>query len=271
MAVALPSSANSGWTSGTSATVAKPSGLAVGDLMIWHLIVNGNNVVTPSGWTAVGLTNAAGSVRATYLYYKFADSGDVAASNFSTSIDTGGTQYFASIVRITGGTNLGSILVLTAGQTITNTATPALTGLTPNSRGDSMLIQFWAGASNVASIATYAIVTSNPSWNEVFDVASGGEASGVAYALRPQTTATGNFSCAGGDASSDWAGWMVSVAPAWTISVGESINMTEAWRNNISILVQEAITLTETVVATVRTVWSTISKNISTWINRNKS
>jgi hypothetical protein len=265
-------SANSGWTSGSDAVNTKPSGLAVGDLMLWFVAHLGNEAGTPTGWTAYpGFISSAGSSKAGWFYYKYADSSDVAASSFSQHIDSGSTAYFSVIVRISDATNLGSNLVESY-SSVANTTTPSFTGLTPNSRGNNLLIQFWHGASNVSAIGTYAIDTSNPSWTEIVDSNNGsGSCVSVAHATRPEVTATGNFSCAGGDGTSDWVGVMVSIAPAWVTSVSESITMTEGWKTNPGIRTTESITMTESYDMDDSIVWSTDSKTSTTWDTDNKS
>lgn len=87
----------------------KPTGLAVGDLMVARMLVAGSASMTPtlpSGWaipSGASTTYAAAFAQQTYLAYRVADSGDVAATTF-TFDTTGATQYGAQgiISRITG-------------------------------------------------------------------------------------------------------------------------------------------------------------------------
>lgn len=82
--------------------ITKPSGLAVGDLMVAVVgqvySVAFPNGSTPSGWTseASGFDN-----RAYNLLWKVADSGDVAASTF-TFQDTSSGHMYGALYRITG-------------------------------------------------------------------------------------------------------------------------------------------------------------------------
>lgn len=79
--------------------ITKPSGLAVGDLMVALLAdSDANSGTVPSGWTA--------HVNESFLwtqavYTKIADSSDVAASTF-TFQDTGGVHLTGVLYRITG-------------------------------------------------------------------------------------------------------------------------------------------------------------------------
>ena len=83
MAIVIESvSTNSTWNSG-STTITKPSGLAVGDLMVGVIGTNqGTGAITrPSGWTTiVELQRDIGDYDGTNgSYYKVAEASDVAA------------------------------------------------------------------------------------------------------------------------------------------------------------------------------------------------
>lgn len=267
------SQANSGWTSGSSAVVNKPTGLAVGDLMIFFLATDGNDVAPGdiSGWTYVDFNSAAGSGYPTYLAYKVADSSDVAASTFTWSgiQSAGSAAYFASVVAIYDVSAVSSLIVTGKGTT-TNTATPSITGITPYSRANNIILQYWHGQGNIASAGSYAIATSNPAWTEAYDVASGNYQASCAYAIRPETTATGNFSCAGGDATTDWNARIVSVANTLSFSVSESITLTEFNKQDQTIKQSDSVTLNEEITTTKQRVWTEESKNSTTWTEETK-
>ena len=272
MAVDVRSSSNTGWATVNDVTVPKPTGLAVGDLMFFFLSTNGNNVsdANLSGWTYLGYQNGVGSAFASYLAYKFADSSDVAASNFTwNDIDSGTTSALGLIVAVYGNNNLTSLIStsVTTTNTTSNTSTPSLSGITPSSRGNNLIIQFWNGGSSVASVDSYAIATSNPTWTELADVSSAGRCVAVAYAVRPEVTATGNFSCVGGDGTSDWNGWVVSVAPDQNFSVAESVTLTESYKNNISVKSADSISLNENYDLVNARQWTNDSKPSTTWTN----
>ena len=84
---------------GSSGTflVTKPTGLTVGDMLVaitsLEEVYNG---ITPSGWTSVTIPSGSVNGNETNLFYKLADSGDVAASNytFATTDDSGQYKYF---------------------------------------------------------------------------------------------------------------------------------------------------------------------------------
>lgn len=91
----MPSSGNV-----ASFTINKPSGLEVGDLLLAVLISSDvlNGFITPSGWT---FEFEATSTRHA-VYWKIADSADVAASNFTFEFDSDLGEGGGSLLRITG-------------------------------------------------------------------------------------------------------------------------------------------------------------------------
>jgi len=102
MAVAYASSSTAN-TAGGTASFSKPSGLAVGDLMV--CVVIGANVgsFTPSsGFTGIfSQVQNIGSDATTASYYKVATSGDVAASTFDF-VYSAGAGVVGILMRITG-------------------------------------------------------------------------------------------------------------------------------------------------------------------------
>lgn len=99
MAVAYASH-STGNDNTTTVTITKPSGLAVGDLMVsvCGAEQNGVNINIPAGWGTV-VTKAQTNGRCT-ISYKVADSSDVAASNFVFTSSIG--KILGIIYRITG-------------------------------------------------------------------------------------------------------------------------------------------------------------------------
>jgi len=99
--IAIASKSIGNWVDGSSITITKPSGLAVGDLMVAIIasVIDANN--TPSGWAK---SDNWGLGRLS-LFTKIADSSDVAASNF-TFTNSGTSRPMAGILyRVTGAGN----------------------------------------------------------------------------------------------------------------------------------------------------------------------
>jgi hypothetical protein len=149
--------------------------------------------------------------------------------------------------RITPPTPLATRYIVGSG-TQSNTATPSIAGgVTPDGTDGSLIMQFWGAFGDVsAGIGSYAIATSNPSWTELNDTPDGttkGLAS--AWATRPEVTATGNVSCAGGSGTTDWAVFTLSIPPSIQVSVAESIALTDSVKQNISINTSDSLALTD--------------------------
>lgn len=268
MAVSVASSSTAYSGSGTSLVITKPTGLAVGDLMLAQIRHdNGDGITNASGWTTLSSTfNPFNNVR---LCYKYADSGDVAASNFTWTLGSS-TVSAGGIIRVTGASPLIGSAVLAGGQS--NSATPSIsTGVTPT-RADSLLVQFWFYQSNTNdSLGGYAIATSNPSWTEAYDVAMEADAGMTcAWAVRPQTTSTGAWSCTGGTATSDYNTFIVSVNEQFQANVAESITLTESHKQNTTLNVNESVELTENTASEKSRVWTPETKNSTTWTPEDK-
>lgn len=109
---------------GTSIAVTKPSGVAVGDLLVAVVASNAKAVTPPSGWT-LGTSKTSGAV---YLYqwYRVATSADVSASSYSFSLVSG--DVAASMLRISGQNTL--VPLIAASQANASAATAASASVT---------------------------------------------------------------------------------------------------------------------------------------------
>lgn len=180
----------------TSLVVTKPTGLAVGDIMIAIVncaIVSGS-IDTPSGWTVVGTQSTYGTERKAVVLKKVADSSDVAASNFTFTFSTSNRTAiiltaFANVNTTQDGTNQGT----------TANGSASSSGFTPTT--DDLYVMLVAGAGSGSctgtTVAGYAIATDNPTWTELADVSSGSSSAvgvAISYADRTAKTATGTVS-----------------------------------------------------------------------------
>lgn len=197
-------------SSGGTVVIAKPTGLALNDFLVVHLsqvVASGSNADwnTPSGWTLLLNQNESGNANSEArltVFYKIADSGDVAASNFTFTTNTAACLAGGALYRISGGSSITGAI---DGET--NTATPTFTNTVTPSFANSVMLFLATGASaafTTGSVSGYAITTDNPTWTEVYDfsgsegVVNGTNRQGVmagAIASRPETTATGNSTC----------------------------------------------------------------------------
>lgn len=219
MAIVVQSVSTHSWENITSFVVPKPTGLAIGDLMLGIAAVGNLNAITDgSGWTLIRLdqeTLNQGCMM--YSAWKIADSGDVAATNITFGTFTSQNNSSA-ILRITGH-NAASPIGTNTGGPSESTASPSRTGLTPADASSLLVMAFNAAGGAPLAIGSYAIVTSNPSWTEDLDIT--GEPGlhacfSVAHAIRPEVTATGNYSATGTGAtgSTSWASSFLVVKPA---------------------------------------------------------
>jgi len=157
MAVTVQS-VSTGTLSSTSNTVTKPSGLAVGDLMVALLFKNHPSYLSfPSGWT--NLVRQVAGQHQIRVVYKVADSGDVAASTFTFSAGSG-DRIAVTLYRITDGVS-SSI-----DQDSTSSNTVDLETVTANSLVIYAVLTD-DGGSAAPVISNYAI-TNSPSFTQRF-------------------------------------------------------------------------------------------------------
>ncbi len=257
----------------------KPSGLAVGDLMVAQYLDDGGYAVaTSSGFTQIISTQNATNGNRSTLYYKIATSGDAAASSFTFSAGTTtgtGTVVGGAMVRITGASSSLPIWASSGDGSINNTAAPSFNNTITPAVANSMLLLFASAQQNGNNISGYAIVTSNPTWTEQWDFTNNpgtSYSSSMAYAVRSQTTATGNSSITGGAASSDWVGQLVAIAPDKSFSQLDSVAISETMSNLRSRIftILETVITSDNISSLVQRVWNKITRNNSTFTDSSK-
>lgn len=271
MAVSYQSVATTAFATSNNITIAKPSGLAVGDLMIAIVEVLGigdNLSITGTGWT-----QSTGSTSYDFeILYKTATSGDVAASDFTFATD--GSKFCAgAIVRIENGagTDMTVGTLFNAGSSSTPTYT---TGITPTEANALLLFFTFAnGTFGTATVSDYAITTSNPSWTESYDLAGDDTVDGVmamAYATRPETTGTGNFSCIYSTSVSS-GGLLISVPEKIDVTVSPAVISVVASVQAPSVSADANVTVASTLSVTASVQAPTVSMPVDTWTNQDKN
>lgn len=274
MAVSYVSSQTRAFSSvnnGDPITITKPSGVAVGDLLVAHLVSNGDPIGgAPSGWTQE-FASEVGNVFS-YLYSKVAVSADVSAVNYSWTNGAFTSQWGGSITRITGAKSTSPISVKSA-QTSTTIPTPSYSNSVTPTLAESLLLFFVGyGAStgtNTVSASGYSITTSDPTWTEAYDINDAARLQmSMAYANRTAITATGNSSVTfANSATSTSHGIMLAIEPQLVVNVTESLAMVETTQKRISKTFTDNLDTDETVTKTKTRVWSTESKPNTTWTN----
>jgi len=260
-------------TNRNSVVITKPTGLAVGDLLLAHISRNGAGTLTePSGFTVLRTDVGGGALIRNTISYKIADATDVAASNFTwswtlTDLINGG------LMRITG-FNTAQLIYASSSATATDTANPSFANTITPFVPESLLVMFLAGGGNDNPIGGYAVATSNPSWTESWD-GEDGSANGVwmaaAFANRTQVTATGNSSVTGGEATMDSNCVLLTIGPANETTQTDTTTITDATVFGFAIIISDVLSITDTVTATATRLWNTVTKNVSTWYNQNKT
>lgn len=260
-------------------TITKPSGLAVGDMMIANLIWDSNNTdapTLPSGWTQL-FHSTTGTKSA--MAYKVAVSGDVAASNFvftlaGTVIASGG-----SIMRWTG---VGQIDAGSVYRDLSTTANPTFTtGVTP-SVADSYLLFIYYCEFTLNAVGSYAITTNNPTWTEIAQETNTSPdlTMAIAYASRPETTATGNFTCTTENSIGSHFGRLIVLSPITNINLSMPVGTLTLTSPTPSLTIDVNIPMPvgtlsvtggiPTVTTTENNVWTEETKNSTTWTEENK-
>lgn len=133
---------------GNTITVAKPAGLATGDLIVVWLSKNNTDAVTPpsAGWT--NHENQSFSGYGAHLFTKIADASDVAATDFTFSFSTWSSDKHLVIAHYRGVDPVNPVTETTQNAGSTSTAT--LLGGTAT------------GASTVVAIVTSGSMTTTP-------------------------------------------------------------------------------------------------------------
>lgn len=270
MAVAYQTHAITAIVSTSSIVITKPASLAVGDLIVAQIFSTSTPNSLPSGFTQ--LLTTVNTNRST-ICYKVADSGDVAASDFTFGLP--GTELSGgALIRISGATSANPIPE-SAGATATNTATPSFANTITPHVADSLLLFFTTTtATSITGISTYAVTTSDPSWTEIYDsIASSVRGFSAAYATRPQTTATGNSTCAGANifTTSTWTGQILAIMPPFESNPAETVTCTDVAQNTIISTYSDTVTPVDTVISEKQKTWVTVNKSSSTWLSQDKS
>lgn len=204
----------------TNITITKPASLAVGDLMVAHIVYQRDRAFTAlTGWkNLAGTADAAdtlddgASLKASFQY-KVADSSDVAATNFTWTIANG--RNAGAIYRIVGQGSSIALIGASNSAVVNNTTTPSFNNTITPAVASSLILMLNTGRDQTAGSA-YAIATDNPSWTERYDMTGTGSYGMTgATATRTQTTATGNssYTPAGAAGSSDYTGFLIAISP----------------------------------------------------------
>lgn len=226
MAVAYESVSTLSWISksaGDTFSISKPTGLAVGDMMVAHIsgvkdAATDFTMSDPAGWTALLAQNTSGTANRARMQvaYKVADSSDVAASQFTWTQQSSSALVSGAIYRISGASGITGAI----DSDETADATPVFTNTITQTYADSLLLFLLTAVADQASgsVTGYAVTNNNPTWTERYDVYGTGTADGDglmagATAMRSAATATGDSTCTLTSFADKSIGAIVIVAP----------------------------------------------------------
>jgi len=279
--------ANNGIGTGGSLTITKPAGLVVGDMMFVHLIGQdagaGNSLTyTSSGFTQLFTSgNLSGSNINYNILWKVAVAADVAAASFVFVPSTSNVNVW-SYGRLSAWTNPDNLFPINVSNVGTGLSTASATssGITPTV--SPILLLMFAGGSNdsaIRTVASYAVVTTNPTWTEHYDAgvipASTSEkiTLAVATGFRTALTATGNATATFSGSQETYQ--LAIIALAQQVNRPTSIVLPLTVPNVIIPFVVQTffalLTVVEPVIVIVANKWSNTQKNVSTWLNPPKS
>lgn len=164
-------------------TITKPSGLAVGDVMLAIVVDTTDGLTSPSGWTTLETFDEAPSYTwRCRVDYKVANSTDVAATNFTWSSSNGGlAPLTGSISAFRGCDQLNPVTGFqsanTTGAAWTQaTGTPAVDHMTP-----AYLVALRGTRCSVATIPTQDCDTSLGLYRLVVHTDGGNHGASTAY------------------------------------------------------------------------------------------
>ena len=262
----------------TNEVFTKPSGLAEGDMMIALLTFDTNGsdpITTEAGWTQM-YYNTTGLRAAGF--YKVADADDVAASNFTFTYQSSITGSGGSLMRWSG---VGQINAGSQTRINSSTNTPTFTtGVTPSVANSYLIFVYFSSYAH--TVSSYAITTDNPTWTEITDIYEAGPdmTMALAYASRPETSATGNFTCTTSTTHNDHFGRLLYLYPQSNVNLDmpvTTLTLTQPTPTleidiNLEMPVTD-ITITQQTPAvntTEQTVFTPTNKPSTSWTNQDK-
>jgi hypothetical protein len=283
MASLLQTSNISNLAASTAITLTTPTGTADGDLLLTIIFSSGTAAPSsvPSGWTFIRSNDSSGAATQASLhsYYKIASSEPADYSWTSSGNPSGGM-----ILRITGHDSSpidNSTGAGVQGSGAVGNNTTAGSTMTPSRVNELIIMAAIVFNTDLAtpSLSGWEISTDNPSWTELYDNAlnsgSGNNwVMGLAYATRPQTSATGSpifdYTPGGGDRS---AAQTILITNLNAQTFTETVTCTDTHVNNVgfNLTVSDSVTPTETVTTEKQKTWATQNKSSTTWINQDKS
>lgn len=273
MAVAIASKSTS-----SSGTLTKPTGLAVGDLMVAVLFNTGSATWdTLTGWTAVGTAQDTieNGIARVSVQAKIAEASDVSATDFTFT--GGATQHKTQLFRITSdGDFEGTIasLIVSDFDSDATGATPTSFpgGVTPNFANSLLILgAIQNTTSHAITLSSPAVTNNNPGTWTTQDSGGGGAVGFiVASATYSVATATGAYLVTS-SINSAAGGFLLSIYDSGNASVTLDVaSLTATPRDFASSTGGANVTLdAASITGTAQAV--TASAAAAKWVNTDKS
>lgn len=267
-----------------SCSIAAPSGLSVGDLIVLTVSASSSNNLTanaslPSGYTTVVSANIGSNAYIFLTGYKIAVSADISA--FPITFGSTNNRIVASAQRITGADTSNPVLVSSTNVSGSGTS---ITGTTVSPIKQSLFVMnAILGANNngqTSGFTTTSVANSNPSWTNDINVSTSDSADepSICAAHASETgapgSATGTITAAytGYSATHSALAFLVVQSPVITPAVfGAVYAMLTATIRNLVNAVFGATYAELAPTVTTSTKWSRQQKSTtSTWTTQAK-
>jgi hypothetical protein len=181
-------------STGNTITIAKPTGVVLGDIMIVNI---GSSTVSfsafppaPAGWTLIDARSLGGGGNTRYgaLLYKIATGGE--PSSYTFNLDPLSFDTIGAIVAFSGVNTVTPFDVLTGTINLTNTNT--VTALTKTTvTANAAVIMFGMAANSIPTFSGWNTTSPGP-LTELYDYQNFLSTVGAAWAIKPVAGATGN-------------------------------------------------------------------------------
>lgn len=159
----------------TSVVVTKPTGLAVGDLMIaigaTRRTTGGTNVVLPTGFTEYQSLNTGSMQIRHSVGFKIADSSDVAASNFTFTCGSTPNLFYGHLIRLSTNLSFPTNPII-SGQIASDSAVttnPTFTINVPSGPAGTFIIGSYFREDSTSGVSNYTTAPVNQTWTERYD------------------------------------------------------------------------------------------------------
>ena len=286
MAIVVESTASNSTSSSSNLTITKPAGLQVGDLIVASLtgFSGSGTFTTLSGWTLINSVRCSeGEVN---VQYKVADSGDVAASNFTFAAPVP-TFNAGSLLRISGYNSIAPIEF--SDENADNSAPNPLAFTTSDtpSDGSLMILAFLgtngtiSGAHTASNFLTTGLAAT---WTESHDVGidlginstvgaaayanvttgAAVSAYGVQFSAK-RTLAAGQFIVLAARTDASGTNTLVTTTSEVFAQAG-----TADCNTSNSLVETDTVGFTQGGKATAPTQWTNEAKPSTTWVNETK-